>query len=133
MRGLHRRHRLRTRSGCRRAVATCGTALTEEHVKLLNSFANRIVLAFDADAAGQAAAERFYEWEQRYEIEVAVADLPAGVDPADLAARRPRRRCARRSPTPSPFLAFRLDRVLDGGRPAHAGGPGAGRRGRRWR
>ena len=41
--------------GLPRAVATCGTALTEEHIKVLNRFAHRLVLAFDADEAGQAA------------------------------------------------------------------------------
>ena len=42
-------------------VATCGTALTEEHVRLLKRFsADRLVLSFDADAAGLAAAERVY-------------------------------------------------------------------------
>ena len=64
VRGLHRRDRLPP-AGVPRAVATCGTALTEEHVRLMKSFARRVVLAFDADAAGQAAAERFYEWEQQ--------------------------------------------------------------------
>ena len=52
------------RAGVARAVAACGTALTEDHVRLLKRFARRIVLAFDADAAGQSAAERFYEWEK---------------------------------------------------------------------
>ena len=47
------------RSGVPRAVATCGTALTEEHVRILKRFASRVVLAFDADAAGQGAAEKF--------------------------------------------------------------------------
>ena len=45
-------------AGLPRAVAPCGTALTEDHVKLLTRFAKRVVLAFDADAAGQGAAER---------------------------------------------------------------------------
>ena len=54
-------------------------------------FAQTIVLAFDPDAAGQAAAERFYEWEQKHEIEVAVADLPPGEDPGDLARSDPDR------------------------------------------
>ena len=76
-------------AGVERAVATCGTALAEEHVRLLRNFAKRVVLAFDADAAGQSAAARFYEWERRYEIDVAVAALPAGADPADLAGRDP--------------------------------------------
>ena len=82
-------------AGVPRAVATCGTALTEDHVKLLSRFAKRIVLAFDADSAGQGAADRFAEWEQRYELEVVVADLPPGSDPGDLAQRDPERLAAR--------------------------------------
>ncbi len=77
------------RAGIGRAVATCGTALTEDHVRLLKRYANNVVLAFDADAAGLAAAERFYEWERAYELSVSVAGLPAGVDPGELAGRAP--------------------------------------------
>jgi DNA primase len=108
-------------AGVARAVATCGTALTEDHVKLLARFAKRIVLAFDADAAGQGAADRFAAWEQRYELEVCVADLPAGSDPGDLAQTDPARlraavdRLAEWRPGATgakPYLAFRLDRVL---------------------
>ncbi len=77
------------RAGLPRAVATCGTAFTEDHVRLLKRYANRVVLAFDADAAGQGAAERFYEWEQRYQVQVSVAKLPEGLDPGDLAQRDP--------------------------------------------
>jgi len=98
-------------AGVPRAVATCGTALTESHVQVLRKFARRVVLAFDADSAGQAAAERFYEWERRFEIDVAVADLPAGVDPADLARRDPVALAAAVAGA-KPFLRFRLDRVL---------------------
>lgn len=104
------------RVGVGRAVATCGTAFTEDHVRLLKRYANRVVLAFDADAAGQGAAERFYEWEQQYQVEVAVARLPGGADPGDLAQRDPD---ALRAAVAEavPFLAFRLERVM-GGRPA---------------
>jgi DNA primase len=103
--GLHR-------AGVGQAVATCGTALGEDHVQLLKNFARRLVLAYDADAAGQAAAERVYEWERRFEIDVAVAALPAGSDPADLARRDPG---ALRSAVAQarPFLQFRLERVLE--------------------
>jgi len=73
--------------GIERSVATCGTSLTEDHIRMLKRFGRRIVLAFDADAAGQAAAERIYEWERALEVDVAVAKLPDGVDPADLAAK----------------------------------------------
>ena len=56
------------RAGINSAVATCGTALTDDHLKLLKRFTNKIVLAFDADDAGKAAAERVYEWEQKLSL-----------------------------------------------------------------
>jgi DNA primase len=98
-------------AGMGRAVATCGTALTEDHVKLLTRFAKRLVLAFDADGAGQAAAERFHRWEQTHDLDVAVANLPVGVDPADLARRDPDalRRAVEQA---VPFLAFRVQRIF---------------------
>ncbi len=99
------------RAGIPRAVATCGTALTDDHLKLLKRFTNRIVLAFDADDAGKAAADRVYEWEQKYEIEVMVADLPTGVDPDDLSRSDPER-LADSITNALSFLEFRLDRVL---------------------
>jgi len=101
------------RAGLPAAVATCGTALTTEHVKLLRRYARKLVLAFDADSAGQAAAERFYQWERELDLEVTVADLPAGVDPADLASSDPERLAASVRDA-VPFLKFRVDRVLSG-------------------
>ncbi len=100
--------------GFERAVATCGTALTEDHVRILKRFGRRIVLAFDADSAGQAAAERIYEWERSLEVDVAVARMPDGVDPADLAASDPEALRAAIEQA-QPFLGFRLSRVLDRG------------------
>ena len=73
------------------AVATCGTALAEEHFTLLRNFAKRIVLAYDADSAGQSATSRVYEWERKHEVDVVVADLPGGSDPGDLARTDPER------------------------------------------
>jgi DNA primase len=98
-------------AGLPRAVATCGTSLTEEHFRLLGRFAKRVVLAFDADAAGQSAAARFYEWEKRHEVEVAVAALPPGSDPADLAMREPQvlKEAVENART---FLSFRVERAL---------------------
>jgi DNA primase len=100
------------RAGVPVAVATCGTALTDDHVALLHRFAaRRLVLAFDADGAGQAAAERFYQWERQHDLEVAVADLPPGQDPADVAQSDPDRLVAAVDKA-TPFLRFRLDRVF---------------------
>ena len=98
-------------AGLERAVATCGTALGEEHFSLMRNFAKRIVLAYDGDAAGQSATGRVYEWESKHEVEVVVCELPRGMDPAEL---------ARTDPTAlvdavahaKPFLGFRVDRAL---------------------
>jgi DNA primase len=98
-------------SGMPRAVATCGTALGEEHFRLLRNFAQRVVLAYDADAAGQAGASRVYEWERHHEIDVAVAALPRGADPADLARSDPE--ALRKAVADAqPFLLFRVEGAL---------------------
>lgn len=103
-------------AGLPRAVATCGTAFTEEHVRLLKKYASRVVLAFDADAAGQGAAERFYEWEEKYQVEVSVASFPGGKDPGEIAQTDPGA-LAKAVDLAKPFLGFRLGRVLDGQAP----------------
>ncbi|MGH9285233.1 MAG: DNA primase, partial [Acidimicrobiales bacterium] len=100
-------------AGVPRAVGVCGTALGEGHVELIRKFASRVVLAYDADAAGQAAAERFYQWEEAHNLDVRVARLPAGADPADLARSEPDR-LAEAVRGAEPFLAFRIDRALEG-------------------
>ena len=101
-------------AGIELAVAACGTALTSDHVRLLKRFsANRLVLAFDADAAGAAAAGRVYAWEREFELEVLVADLPEGKDPGDLARSDPER-LNRAVAEAVPLLQFRVDRALAG-------------------
>ena len=99
------------RAGVQRAVATCGTALTEQHLKVLQRFTSRIVLAYDADQAGQAAAERVYSWEKSLGLEVRVVALPPGEDPDSLSQKDPAelRNAVANS---RPFLAFRVDRAL---------------------
>ncbi len=99
--------------GLPRAVATCGTALGEEHFRMLRNFATgRVVLAYDADAAGAAGANRVYEWERQHQVDVAVAALPAGSDPGELARTDPD---ALRGAIADakPFLAFRLARIFE--------------------
>lgn len=98
-------------SGIPRAVATCGTSLTEDHVRLMKQFANRVVLAYDADNAGQNAAERMYAWEKKYELEISVANFPDGTDPAE-AARKDPMLLIRAVEEAKPFLRFRLDRLF---------------------
>ncbi len=93
------------------AVATCGTALADDHFQILKNLARKVVLAYDSDAAGQSAAEKWYAWEQQYEIQLEVADLPAGKDPYDVWRDEPAA-LLRAIERATPFLQFRLDRVL---------------------
>jgi DNA primase len=73
-------------AGVKTAVATCGTALGDGHFDLLRRFSDRIVLAFDSDEAGARAALRGDELEApfRLDIDLRVAAMPDGLDPADL-------------------------------------------------
>ncbi len=115
--------------GLPRAVATCGTALGEEHFRVLGNFAKRMVLAYDADAAGEAGATRVYEWERHHSVDVAVAALPAGADPADLARTDPD--ALRRAVERGEAVPALSDRTRPAGRrPAdeRRSGPGGGGR-----
>ncbi len=73
--------------GARNVVATLGTALTGEHVRELRRYAEKVVLIFDADEAGQKAADRAVELFLTGDMDVAIAVLPEGLDPADLMSR----------------------------------------------
>jgi DNA primase len=78
-------------AGVGQAVATCGTALRAEHFKLLSRFTDKVVLSFDADAAGSTAVERgIREWigtpEATFSAHVIV--VPGGADPAEYIASR---------------------------------------------
>ncbi len=70
--------------GIDNAVAVLGTALTPEHAAVLRRLADRIVLVFDADAAGGMATRRSVELFLSEPVEVAVAELPAGTDPDEF-------------------------------------------------
>jgi DNA primase len=82
-------------------------------VRILKRFASKVVLAFDADAAGQGAAEKFYEWEKKYQVQVSVARFPDGKDPGDLAISDPAALAAAIEDA-VPFLGFRVNRVVSG-------------------
>ncbi len=71
-------------AGIRNVVATLGTALTLQHVQALRHFAEKVVLIYDGDEAGQKAADRAVEIFLTGEMDVAFVVLPEGVDPAEL-------------------------------------------------
>jgi DNA primase len=67
--------------GVGEAVATCGTALTASHARLLRRFAETVVLNFDQDEAGQKAARRSLEVLLEEALRVRIVELPEGHDP----------------------------------------------------
>jgi DNA primase len=71
-------------AGYGNTVAVSGTAMTETQLKLLDRLSHNIVLAFDADQAGVASSGRTAELALSMGMNVKVAALPPGVDPADL-------------------------------------------------
>jgi DNA primase len=78
-------------AGVPTAVATCGTAFGDDHVGVLrrllmdtDSFAGEIIFTFDGDAAGQQAALRAFESDQRFVGRTFIAISPDNMDPCDL-------------------------------------------------
>ena len=71
-------------AGVTNAVATLGTALTRDHARVLKRMAERIVLLFDGDAAGQKAADRAIEVFFAEPVDVRICTLPDDLDPDEL-------------------------------------------------
>lgn len=68
-------------AGVKNGVATLGTALTEEHTLLLKRYADEVVICYDGDSAGQAAAYKSIPLLEEAGLKVKVAILPKGMDP----------------------------------------------------
>lgn len=75
--------------GVTNAVASSGTAFTAEHLGLIKRFTKNIILAFDADDAGLAAAHKGVLLALSQDMSVRIAKLPRGMDPADMALKDP--------------------------------------------
>ncbi len=76
-------------AGLENTVASSGTALTEFHLRRLMRISPRIMFAFDSDSAGFNATKRSAELALQIGMEVKVAVMPAGEDPASLVAKNP--------------------------------------------
>lgn len=76
-------------AGFTNTVATSGTALTELHLKRLARVSPRVMFAYDSDSAGISAVRRASELGLSLGLEVKIAPLPAGEDPASLLLKSP--------------------------------------------
>ena len=75
-------------AGITNVVAPQGTAFTENQARILKRFVDEVVLCFDADAAGQKAAERSLESLLQHDLVVRIAEMPAGEDPDSIVRTR---------------------------------------------
>ncbi|MFF1308243.1 DNA primase [Streptomyces sp. NPDC058307] len=76
-------------AGVTTAIATCGTAFGTDHIKILRRLlmdngSARVIFTFDGDSAGQKAALRAFEDDQKFAAETYIAIAPDGMDPCDL-------------------------------------------------
>lgn len=94
------------------AVATCGTALGEDHLDLLRRFSERVLLAFDADEAGAGAALRGFDLAIPADLDMRVVVLPEGRDPADLVGGGDEGLLLAAMEKSTPLLQFSVDREL---------------------
>ncbi|MGA1670244.1 MAG: DNA primase [Candidatus Nanopelagicaceae bacterium] len=78
-------------AGVTSAVATCGTAFGDDHIRILrrllmddDAFRGEVIFTFDGDAAGQKAALKAFDSDQKFVAQTFVAVEPRGLDPCEL-------------------------------------------------
>ena len=97
--------------GLENVVGTLGTALGDDHLRGLRRLADRVVLVFDGDEAGQSAADRSLELFLGSELDLRVLTLPANLDPCDFLLKKGPTRSASWSSRRADPLAYLLDRA----------------------
>jgi len=110
-------------AGVTTAVATCGTSFGVDHIKMIRRVmgdvagdvrsTGEVIFTFDPDAAGQKAASRAFDEEQRFSAQTFVAVAPDGLDPCDLRLNRGDDAVRRLITTRKPMFEFMIRRVLD--------------------
>ncbi|WP_203971313.1 DNA primase [Planotetraspora silvatica] len=106
-------------AGVPTAVATCGTSFGEEHIKVLRrllldqaEFRGEVIFTFDGDSAGQKAALRAFQDEQKFVTQTFVAVQPDGLDPCDLRVKQGDAAVRDLVASREPLFAFAIRSVL---------------------
>ncbi|WP_327226711.1 DNA primase [Streptomyces platensis] len=104
-------------SGVTTAIATCGTSFGEGHIKILrrllmDNSGSEVVFTFDGDAAGQKAALRAFEDDQKFAAETSIAITPGGMDPCDLRLAKGDQAVADLVEARTPLFEFALRHVV---------------------
>lgn len=102
-------------AGLSNSVGLMGTALTAEQVGELARLAQTVLLALDADSAGQEAMLRASALAAKRKLELRVVELPAGTDPAELVQQGGAEAMNAAVEASVPFVRFRVQRLLASG------------------
>ncbi|HYN26625.1 MAG TPA: DNA primase, partial [Pyrinomonadaceae bacterium] len=98
--------------GIRNVVASLGTALTPDQVKLLARFARKVVVNYDGDRAGVQAAKKAIETLLAEDLEVKVLVLPDNADPDEFIRRSGANEYQRRRGEAQPHIQFVIDQAV---------------------
>ena len=120
-------------AGVTTAVASCGTAFGDEHISVLRRYLldaevirGEVVYTFDGDSAGQKAAIKAFESDQKFAANTYVAVAPAGMDPCELRQAKGDEAVRALVENRTPLFAFAITTTLQAVQPGHRGGPGRG-------
>jgi DNA primase len=105
-------------AGVTTAIATCGTAFAGDHVKILrrvlmDSSRSEVVFTFDGDAAGQKAALRAFEDDQKFAARTSIAVSPDGMDPCELRLAKGDESVRQLVDESTPLFEFAIRSVVD--------------------
>jgi DNA primase len=109
-------------AGLKNTVGIMGTALTEKQIGELAKLGRTVLLALDADSAGQEAMIRAAKVAAGRSLELRVVPLPKGLDPADLVQQQGAEAATALVQGSMPFVRFRVERELEAGNLTNAEG-----------
>jgi len=103
-----------TQYGILNSVATCGTALTSKQAGMLRNYASSVVLVFDSDNAGRAAADKGFDALHEKGLQVKTVFLPEGQDPDSYIQENGAEKFLEKIKTAKPYLESYIDGVVAG-------------------
>ena len=103
-----------TQYGIMNSVATCGTALTPKQAAMLRNYASSVVLVFDSDNAGRAAADKGFDVLHEKGLHVKTVFLPEGQDPDSYIQENGAEKFLEKIKSAKPFLESYIDTVVAG-------------------
>jgi len=99
-------------AGIKNVVAPQGTAFTDHQARILKRFVEEVVLCFDADQAGQKAAQHSLDSLLQHDLVVRIVDMPAGEDPDSLIRRKGKEEFEKRVTVARDFFDYWIEREV---------------------